>query len=38
MAHNHDEDHEHECGKCGQIFETEGALKEHASEEHGMDI
>jgi hypothetical protein len=38
MAHDHDHDDAHECGKCGQTFETEDQLQEHAKEEHGMDI
>lgn len=40
MAHDHDHDHEetHECGKCGQAFETKLALKDHAREEHDMDV
>jgi hypothetical protein len=38
MPHNHGDDHEHECGKCGQTFDTEVALKDHASDQHGMDI
>lgn len=38
MSHDHGDDHDHECGKCGQSFETGVALKEHANEEHGMDL
>jgi 5-methylcytosine-specific restriction endonuclease McrA len=35
MAQDHD--HGHECGKCGQTFDSEDDLKIHAREEHGMD-
>jgi uncharacterized C2H2 Zn-finger protein len=40
MAHDHDHDEEsaHECGKCGQSFESEDALMEHAQESHDMDV
>jgi len=38
MAHDHDDEHDHECGKCGQTFETEADMKEHAREEHDMDV
>jgi len=31
------EEHEHECG-CGETFETEEEMKEHAREEHDMDV
>lgn len=34
MAHDHDE--EHECGLCGQTFDTETELQIHAEEEHEM--
>lgn len=27
----------HECGKCGQTFDTEEDLKIHAKEDHDMD-
>lgn len=30
------DDHEHECGKCGQTFDTEEELQIHAREEHDM--
>ena len=36
MAHDHD--HEHECGKCGQTFDTEDELQIHARDEHDIDI
>lgn len=38
MSHNHDHDREdeHECGKCGQTFDTEEDLQTHAREEHDM--
>lgn len=29
---------EHECGKCGQAFDTEEELKIHARDEHDMDV
>lgn len=32
MAH----DHGHECGKCGQTFDTEEELQIHAREEHDV--
>jgi len=32
------QDHDHECGKCGQTFETEEDLHDHAREEHDMDV
>ena len=35
MAHNHGDGHE--CGKCGQTFDTESELKIHANEAHDMD-
>lgn len=38
MAHDHEDESEHECGKCGQIFETDVELKSHAKEEHDMDV
>lgn len=38
MAHDHDHDEAHECGKCGQTFDTEDDLKSHAREEHDMDV
>lgn len=34
MAHDHEG--EHECGACGQTFETEEDLKIHGKEEHDM--
>lgn len=37
MAHDHDDD-SHECGKCGQSFDTEEELHDHAREEHDMDV
>lgn len=38
MAHDHDQDDDaHECGKCGQTFDTEEDLKNHAREEHDVD-
>lgn len=40
--HDHDHDHAHdeepECGKCGQTFESEADLKEHAREDHDLDV
>ena len=33
MGHDHAESHE--CGKCGQTFETEAELMTHAEETHG---
>ena len=44
MAHDHDQDHdhdhdgEHECGKCGQTFDTEEELKIHAKETHDIEM
>lgn len=44
MANDTDHDHDngdegaHECGKCGQTFDTEEELTIHASEEHDMDV
>lgn len=35
MAHGHDE--EHECGLCGQTFDTEEELQIHAEKEHEMN-
>lgn len=34
MAHDHSQDDEHTCGKCGQTFEAEEELKIHAQQEH----
>jgi len=36
MAHDHDHDGEHECGKCGMAFDTEDELQTHVEEEHTM--
>lgn len=40
MAHDHDHDHEtdHECGMCGQTFDTEEDLKLHAEEAHDVEL
>lgn len=35
MAHDHDESHE--CGLCGQAFDTEDDLKAHAAEAHDIE-
>lgn len=29
---------EHECGLCGQSFDTEEDLQEHAKEEHEKEM
>lgn len=36
MAHEHDD--EHECGKCGQTFQTEEDLETHAKDAHDVEI
>ncbi|MFB6137932.1 MAG: C2H2-type zinc finger protein [Halobacteriaceae archaeon] len=36
MSHDHDD--AHECGKCGQTFDTESDLKDHARDAHDMDV
>lgn len=40
MADEHDHDHEngHECDLCGQSFDTEEELQEHAQEEHQEEM
>lgn len=38
MSHDHDAEGAHECGKCGQTFDTEEDLEEHAREEHDMEM
>lgn len=35
---SHEDKDEHECGKCGQTFDTEEELTTHAREEHDMDV
>lgn len=30
--------HGHECGKCGQSFDSEEELTAYAREEHDMDV
>lgn len=34
----HDSDDGHECGKCGQTFDTEAKLEIHAEEAHGIEL
>lgn len=36
MSHEHDDTYE--CGKCGQTFETERDMKDHAKDEHDVDV
>lgn len=36
MAHDHDDGHE--CGQCGQTFDTEEELKIHANDAHDMEL